>query len=596
MMLALSPVIIQSAYAEELGTTELQGNISPEVTDPQSTDLKETNEADVSEAVSSNESPENQQSSESEGAIEEASITSQPKAVEKKEPIKLESTKEKEESQKATSNKAQIKKKTTVSSNKKLTTQQNEEVEKPKVQVKAELKPSATSGFVFDFPNITGNAVSYPSGNPLVNSVLIDVTTDENYDFLMSVIEHEIYNEYLLYRVALVGIPETRVEMGEQMSFNLPANTSFKYDAANSTVNYRISLRVMGILEDEYDTGIVTINKQRNTAEITIDKKINPSTVTFENEGDSENQTYDWEIIDEDGNIVLIGIGNSVPSADLADLPEGDYTVNLTTKGDSQFGNIVQEKTKTDTFKMVYGDLLVTHTTIDLDGNETEVEAIASRERVGTAYTTKPIEIPGYKLVEKPANAKGEYTEEGVLVEYYYEIIRPNLTVKYVDENGKELHEPIKSKGVYGEDYDTNKKSFKGYELIAIPSNASGTFGEDDIVVTYVYRLIDDGEEGGDEGNEGSGGNEGSETGGSSGGDIDPSDPGSEGDGSTSNGGANEASKSGAWNYGSSAQLGSTGTLGELPQTGSQGMIATGFAGGIMALIGAVLLVARRKF
>ncbi|HFI0579036.1 TPA: MucBP domain-containing protein [Streptococcus suis] len=64
------------------------------------------------------------------------------------------------------------------------------------------------------------------------------------------------------------------------------------------------------------------------------------------------------------------------------------------------------------------------------------------------------------------------------------------VTVKYVDESGKELIPSTKLEGKVGDSYTSEGKVIEGYLLKEIPSNATGTMVEGGTVVTYVYIPI----------------------------------------------------------------------------------------------------------
>lgn len=460
-----------------------------------------------------------------------------------------------------------------------------------------------------------------------------------------------MYNNRLTYAVARAGIGATDVPFSQDIVLNIPKDVSYKYVEGQLLNNYQINLRAYGLdEEDEVDTGFIRINKQRNTAEIKMDQKENPTSIIFENSGDADNKEYAWEILDAEGNVVISGTEDAVPSDKLDNLPKGEYTVNLTTMGKSQFGKELQEKIAADIFEIVHGDLVVIHKLVDKDGVETTYgEPLNKDGRVGSSYNTEQEYPLGYKLVEVPANATGEYTKETITVEYIYEIIRPKLTVNYVDEKGVKLADSSISKGKFGEVYETEKKKIKGYELVEIPANASGKHGEEDITVTYVYRLIESkltvnyveedgnklaepiksigkyGEEystekkefegyelvavpsnaSGEYGEEditvtyvyrliddetpipGGGGEEGgTETGGNGTAVPKPSNPGS-GNGSNSGG------SGGSINNPSS--LPGSESLAQLPQTGADNFAIMGYLGGLLVVIGAVFIIFRRR-
>ncbi|HFI0240208.1 TPA: MucBP domain-containing protein, partial [Streptococcus suis] len=64
------------------------------------------------------------------------------------------------------------------------------------------------------------------------------------------------------------------------------------------------------------------------------------------------------------------------------------------------------------------------------------------------------------------------------------------VTVKYVDESGKELIPSTQLEGKVGDSYTSEGKVIKGYLLKEVPSNATGTMVEGGTIVTYVYVPI----------------------------------------------------------------------------------------------------------
>ena len=75
-----------------------------------------------------------------------------------------------------------------------------------------------------------------------------------------------------------------------------------------------------------------------------------------------------------------------------------------------------------------------------------------------------------------------------------YEMNKHSLTERFVDEAGNELEAPV----VVGTDYVKNDKynvtgdakMIDGYYLTAVPSNAEGTFGDDNVTVTFTYAKL----------------------------------------------------------------------------------------------------------
>ena len=120
--------------------------------------------------------------------------------------------------------------------------------------------------------------------------------------------------------------------------------------------------------------------------------------------------------------------------------------------------------------------------------------------QVGTEYNIPSKEFVGYDLVANklPLNYTGIMGEELITVNYYY-IKKAVLEVNYIDINTKEpLTDQIVDNTKHeGDLYTTEQKEFENYDLVEVPSNASGTMvvetdEEGNItnnrtVVTYYY-------------------------------------------------------------------------------------------------------------
>ena len=80
----------------------------------------------------------------------------------------------------------------------------------------------------------------------------------------------------------------------------------------------------------------------------------------------------------------------------------------------------------------------------------------------------------------------GYYDESGY-VKTVVPVTQGKVIVKYVDESGNVLSSQTLT-GDVGSSYSTSAKTFDGYTLKTMPSNASGTYTSSNITVTYVYR------------------------------------------------------------------------------------------------------------
>ncbi|MGF1919199.1 MucBP domain-containing protein [Enterococcus faecalis] len=139
---------------------------------------------------------------------------------------------------------------------------------------------------------------------------------------------------------------------------------------------------------------------------------------------------------------------------------------------------------------------------VDTEGTQLHEEQILSGnvgEEYDTTSSTYKLTIPGYTLDKSqfPENAKGIFSEEPQTVTYVYTknpVKAKDITVKYVDTEGTQLHEEQILSGNVGEEYDTTSLTYKltipGYTLdkSQFPENAKGIFSEEPQTVTYVYK------------------------------------------------------------------------------------------------------------
>ncbi len=83
----------------------------------------------------------------------------------------------------------------------------------------------------------------------------------------------------------------------------------------------------------------------------------------------------------------------------------------------------------------------------------------------------------------------GLYNMSG-LKEVVEPITNGKVTVKYVDESGKEIASSKSFSGKVGSAYTTSAVTVDGYTLKETPKNASGTYTSSTITVTYVYAEV----------------------------------------------------------------------------------------------------------
>ena len=134
----------------------------------------------------------------------------------------------------------------------------------------------------------------------------------------------------------------------------------------------------------------------------------------------------------------------------------------------------------------IYYPVIVNY--IDEQGNKL-AESSTNDYFVGDNYSTNAKTISNYVLTETPSNANGTVINSAITVDYIYRLKDANVIVNYIDTEGNPLADSDTINGKVFDEYTTESKTFNGYELIAIPENATGEMTEDEIVVNYIYSL-----------------------------------------------------------------------------------------------------------
>ena len=122
----------------------------------------------------------------------------------------------------------------------------------------------------------------------------------------------------------------------------------------------------------------------------------------------------------------------------------------------------------------------------DISNNNVLLEQKEILGYEGLSYTTEKETINGYTFVEATQNTEGTMGREEIVVIYYYS---PNttVTVKYLDQDNKEIAPEKVINGYVGEKYSTEKQTIEGYTFIKATENIKGTMTKDPIEVIYYY-------------------------------------------------------------------------------------------------------------
>ena len=140
--------------------------------------------------------------------------------------------------------------------------------------------------------------------------------------------------------------------------------------------------------------------------------------------------------------------------------------------------------TKTATVHYVYAD-----------GSEAAPSQTVSGKYGDTiAFPTSPV-IKGYTASKLPTSVFGDNVAANTFtITYTKDAVTPptptqqvTVTVHYQDPDGKAVASDFVFTKQVGDRYTTSPADVKNYRLQAIPANASGVVGDQNIVVTYVY-------------------------------------------------------------------------------------------------------------
>ena len=107
---------------------------------------------------------------------------------------------------------------------------------------------------------------------------------------------------------------------------------------------------------------------------------------------------------------------------------------------------------------------------VDIQKNIDELNGLLNKENDNTLYTVDELE----NLIRKYEN-----------IEYVAD--KGKVIVQYVDENNKDLCDPILIEDEIGKEYQTEVKEFDGYTLKSTPENAKGMIEKEEQTVIYSY-------------------------------------------------------------------------------------------------------------
>ncbi|MDU5336944.1 MucBP domain-containing protein [Enterococcus sp.] len=127
---------------------------------------------------------------------------------------------------------------------------------------------------------------------------------------------------------------------------------------------------------------------------------------------------------------------------------------------------------------------------MDENGNKLEAD-ITLTGNVGEIFSTEEKIIDGYSLINILGDETGTFTEQAQEVTYIYRknpVKGANVNVHFVEETGNIIGQDVVLSGNIGESYEAKPLEFPGMSVVQVIGETSGTFGEQEKDVTFVYR------------------------------------------------------------------------------------------------------------
>ncbi|MBC1620947.1 MucBP domain-containing protein [Listeria welshimeri] len=215
---------------------------------------------------------------------------------------------------------------------------------------------------------------------------------------------------------------------------------------------------------------------------------VEQGTVTVNYQDEQGNSLAPTETLKGDVGETYTTVQKDITGYDFKEV-QGDATGEFTTK--AQVVTYIYTKTVTP----------VEQGTVTVNYQDEQGNSVAPSETlkgdVGETYTTVQKDITGYDFKEVQGNTTGEFTAKAQVVTYIYTqtpVPAANLTIKYLDENGNQIHEPKIISGNVGDPYDVtgdlDKLQIEGYTIdtTKLPANATGLLSNEPIQVVYVYN------------------------------------------------------------------------------------------------------------
>lgn len=118
---------------------------------------------------------------------------------------------------------------------------------------------------------------------------------------------------------------------------------------------------------------------------------------------------------------------------------------------------------------------------------DSESQILASLENPTVDYAQSDVTVLQPSESVKELEVTRNSTSEEITIVYPLEF---TLNVIYVDEEGTKIAESNSISGRWNTQYDVTAIEIEGYELVQVPTNASGAFGTNREQITFVYKKV----------------------------------------------------------------------------------------------------------
>ena len=240
-----------------------------------------------------------------------------------------------------------------------------------------------------------------------------------------------------------------------------------------------------------------TVQTHKETNEMGEEVDVAGGTISGQNQ-----KPYETVIYGEDSQNDIVAVPDE--NYQVKQILINGETIEFTTEEDgtvilNKFTNMTEDKHVVVEFEKIPAKVIV-HYYIEGTTNKVPLqdggtaEDVTQTGVVGDIYATKPADNVNsmYELISTPTNASGTMTKDTIEVIYYYKLKATSVLVHHYKENTTEqLSKDVTINGEVGDDYTTQVATDipQNYELVATPANATGSMTEEQIVVTYYYRL-----------------------------------------------------------------------------------------------------------